>query len=249
MPCLYARMPRRVLFANVVHACAHATPRVYRYTSDDVVGVAVRGADTSIAFAHTRAYEYCIRKYARIFVLHSQIRAHTCVAFGGVQVGGALKNVFAIGAGVTEGAGLGANALAALVTRGLSEMTRLAVEMGANPGTLSGLSGAGDLFLTCYGAASRNRTVGVRLGRGEAMADILASMHESAEGVATAGAAAALAARFNMDLPIVRAVAAIVAGRLRAADAVSLLMTLPVGAEMPAAYSVTHDSDPGAVYC
>ncbi len=177
------------------------------------------------------------------------MRVYTSDDVVGVEVGGALKNVFAIGAGVAEGLGLGANALAALVTRGLTEMTRLSVAMGANPHTLSGLSGAGDLVLTCYGAASRNRGVGVRLGRGEPLTDILASTHEVAEGVATSLAAHRLALKFRLDLPIVRAVAAVVRGEMRARDAAPHLMTLPVAGEIPAAYAAGEAPNPGAVFC
>jgi glycerol-3-phosphate dehydrogenase (NAD(P)+) len=124
----------------------------------------------------------------------------------GVQLGGALKNVMALAAGVVDGLGLGANARAALITRGLSEMIRLGVAMGADPRTFYGLSGVGDLVLTCTGALSRNHSVGVRLGKGERIEAILASMHAVAEGVRTTKAALGLAQRHHVEMPIVQEV-------------------------------------------
>src|SRR5207237_5682993 len=109
----------------------------------------------------------------------------------GVEIGGALKNVIAIAAGVVEGLGLGHNALAALITRGLAEITRLACAAGGRRETLAGLSGLGDLVLTCTGDLSRNRHVGVELARGRSLADVLASMQMSAEGVRQTGSALA----------------------------------------------------------
>jgi glycerol-3-phosphate dehydrogenase (NAD(P)+) len=121
----------------------------------------------------------------------------------GVQLGGALKNVMALAAGVVDGLGLGHNARAALITRGLAEMVRLGVAMGADARTFYGLSGVGDLVLTCTGALSRNHTVGVRLGQGERLETILGSMHAVAEGVRTAKAASGLAHRHGVEMPIV----------------------------------------------
>ena len=120
----------------------------------------------------------------------------------GVELGGALKNVIALGAGVAAGLGCGHNTLAALVTRGLAEMRRLGVAMGAHASTFSGLAGMGDLVLTCTGTLSRNRTVGYRLGQGEALETILGEMSVVAEGVATAQAVHDLAAQFGVEMPI-----------------------------------------------
>ena len=120
----------------------------------------------------------------------------------GVELGGALKNVIALGAGVAAGLGCGHNTTAALVTRGLAEMRRLGVAMGAHASTFSGLAGMGDLFLTCTGTLSRNRTVGYRLGQGEALDTILGEMSAVAEGVATAHAVHDLAARYGVEMPI-----------------------------------------------
>ncbi len=120
----------------------------------------------------------------------------------GVELGGALKNVIALGAGVAAGLRCGQNTLAALVTRGLAEMRRLGVAMGAHASTFSGLAGMGDLFLTCTGTLSRNRTVGFRLGQGEALDTILGEMSAVAEGVATARAVHDLAAQYGVEMPI-----------------------------------------------
>ena len=120
----------------------------------------------------------------------------------GVELGGALKNVIALGAGVAAGLRCGHNTLAALVTRGLAEMRRLGVAMGAQASTFSGLAGMGDLFLTCTGTLSRNRTVGFRLGQGEALDTILGEMSAVAEGVATTRAVHDLAAQYGVEMPI-----------------------------------------------
>ena len=120
----------------------------------------------------------------------------------GVEIGGSIKNVVAIGAGVLHGMGLGHNAMAALITRGLAEMTRLAVAMGGKPLTLAGLAGLGDLVLTCTGDLSRNRTVGIELARGRGLEEIVNSMKMVAEGVKTTDAAVDLARRYAVEMPI-----------------------------------------------
>jgi glycerol-3-phosphate dehydrogenase (NAD(P)+) len=120
----------------------------------------------------------------------------------GVEIGGSIKNVVAIGAGVLHGLGLGHNAMAALITRGLAEMTRLAVAMGGRQQTLAGLAGLGDLVLTCTGDLSRNRTVGVELARGRKLEEIVNSMKMVAEGVKTTDAAVDLARRYAVEMPI-----------------------------------------------
>jgi len=122
----------------------------------------------------------------------------------GVELGAALKNVIAIGAGVCQGLGLGNNTLAALITRGLAEITRLAVAMGGRPKTLAGLAGLGDLVLTCSGELSRNRRVGIELARGRPLYEIVASVPMIAEGVETCAAAVALGTKFCVDLPIIQ---------------------------------------------
>jgi glycerol-3-phosphate dehydrogenase (NAD(P)+) len=150
----------------------------------------------------------------------------------GVELGGALKNVIAIAAGVTEGLDLGHNALAGLVTRGLAEMSRLACAAGAKRETLAGLTGLGDLVLTCTGRLSRNRHVGVELGRGRPLDGILGGMRMVAEGVRTADAALALAARYNVEVPIAARVAAVLAGRQEPRAALEELMLRPQRAEV-----------------
>ncbi len=142
----------------------------------------------------------------------------------GVELAGALKNVVAIAAGVVDALGFGSNTMAALMTRGLHEITRLGVRLGADAATFRGLAGMGDLVLTCTGALSRNRTVGQRLGRGESLDSILASMREVAEGVATAPAAARLARERGIEMPITETVTALLEGRIRPTEAVERLM-------------------------
>jgi len=120
----------------------------------------------------------------------------------GVELAGAMKNVMAIAAGTCQGLGLGTNAIAALITRGLAEMARLAMAVGARAETLSGLAGLGDLVLTCTGSLSRNRQLGIELGKGRALPEIVASTRMVAEGVGTAGALLALASEYHIELPI-----------------------------------------------
>lgn len=154
----------------------------------------------------------------------SYFRVYTNTDVAGVELGGALKNVMALAAGITVGLGYGHNTMAALITRGLAEMTRLGVAMGAEAATFSGLAGMGDLVLTCTGALSRNRTVGLRLGHGESLAEILADMTAVAEGVKTAAAVHELAARHGVEMPIVEQVYQIVNEDKNPADALKALM-------------------------
>jgi glycerol-3-phosphate dehydrogenase (NAD(P)+) len=149
----------------------------------------------------------------------------------GVEIAGAMKNVIAIAAGVVEGSGLGHNALAALITRGLAEIARLAVEAGGRRETLAGLSGLGDLVLTCTGGLSRNRHVGVELARGRSLDEIVAGMRMVAEGIRTTSAAVALGRHYNIELPIVTQMAAVFEGRSSVRAAVEALMLRPQRAE------------------
>jgi glycerol-3-phosphate dehydrogenase (NAD(P)+) len=142
----------------------------------------------------------------------------------GVELGGALKNIIAIAAGVVEGLGMGHNALAALMTRGLAELSRLAVALGAQRDTLSGLAGLGDLVLTCTGDLSRNRRVGLALARGQSLHDILASTKMVAEGVRTTEAALALGAQHGIELPIAREMSDVLSGRTDPTTAIRNLM-------------------------
>jgi glycerol-3-phosphate dehydrogenase (NAD(P)+) len=146
----------------------------------------------------------------------------------GVEMGGALKNVIAIAAGICDGLGFGHNSVAALITRGLAEMSRLAVDCGARRDTLTGLAGLGDLVLTCTGGLSRNRTVGVELGRGQKLDQIIAGMHGMvAEGVLTTNAALGLARRHGVEMPITEQMHAILREDKPAQEAIRELMARP----------------------
>jgi glycerol-3-phosphate dehydrogenase (NAD(P)+) len=146
----------------------------------------------------------------------------------GAQVGGAAKNVIAIAAGVVVGAGLGENARAALVTRGLAEMARLAVALGGRAETVAGLSGLGDLLLTCTGTSSRNFSLGLELGRGRGLAEVLGERSAVTEGVTTAPALAARAADVGVGMPIVEAVAAVMQGEIGVRGAIARLLGRPL---------------------
>jgi glycerol-3-phosphate dehydrogenase (NAD(P)+) len=152
------------------------------------------------------------------------LRLYTSADPLGVEIGAALKNVVAIAAGVCRGLGLGNNTLAALITRGLAEITRLAVAMGAQPRTLAGLAGLGDLVLTCGGDLSRNRMVGIELAKGRPLAEIVGSMKMVAEGVDTCAAALALGEKFNVELPIIRQMDAVLNASKNPSDALRELM-------------------------
>ena len=157
----------------------------------------------------------------------SCLRVNTSTDVVGVEMSGALKNVLAIAAGIVEGLELGNNAMAALVAQGCAEIRWLAGKLGAKSETLAGLSGTGDIMLTCFVNLSRNRTVGSRLGSGETLEEILGSMNQVAEGVATAGAVVQLARKHRVSLPVLTAVARILEGDVDPKDAVDQIMNLP----------------------
>jgi glycerol-3-phosphate dehydrogenase (NAD(P)+) len=167
------------------------------------------------ADAAARAQELFQTPYFRVYT-HDDVR--------GVELGGALKNVVAIAAGAVDGLGLGHNTLAALITRGLAEITRLGIALGAHPQTFAGLAGMGDLILTCTGGLSRNRSVGYELGRGRTLDDVLGGMTMVAEGVKTAESAWALAQQTGVEMPIVETVNSLLTGRMTAREAVGALM-------------------------
>ena len=150
----------------------------------------------------------------------------------GVQLGGALKNVIAIGAGVADGLGFGHNARAALITRGLAEITRLAVAIGANPHTLAGLAGMGDLVLTCTGDMSRNRTVGLKIGKGMSLDEITGSTSMVAEGIKTARSAYELGKKMEVDMPICNQVYHILYNDKDPKEAVKYLMSRELKVEL-----------------
>jgi glycerol-3-phosphate dehydrogenase (NAD(P)+) len=169
------------------------------------------------------------RNDAALQRVQSELRGPSLRLYGsadvvGVELCGALKNVIAIAAGVVEGVGLGHNALAALITRGLAEIARLTTAAGGRRETPSGLSGLGDLVLTCTGSLSRNRHVGIELARGRKLIDIVAGMKMVAEGVKTTGVALGLASRFDIELPIATQIAAVLEGRTDVRSGVEALM-------------------------
>jgi glycerol-3-phosphate dehydrogenase (NAD(P)+) len=168
-------------------------------------------------------------------VLHHKLlriyRNHDVV---GCEIGGALKNVIAIAAGIAQGLGVGDNTRAALITRGLAELTRLGVAMGAEAPTMAGLAGMGDLMATCMSPLSRNRTVGERLGQGQTIDEIVGGMHMVAEGIPTAATALALGRQHDVDLPICQVIHRIVTGEERAAVAYRRIDVGP-----------GHESEPG----
>ncbi len=160
-----------------------------------------------------------------------QLRFYASTDVIGVELGAALKNVIAIGAGICSGLGMGSNSLAALVTRGLAEITRLAVKMGGHPRTLSGLAGLGDLVLTTTGSLSRNRYVGAQLGQGYKLNEILRQMKVVAEGVGTCRAAYLLGQREGVDLPIINKMHEVLYGEKDPREAIRELMERPLTTE------------------
>ena len=161
-------------------------------------------------------------------------RVYTHDDIVGVELGGSLKNVMAVATGICEGAGFGFNSRAALITRGLAEMTRLGVALGAGPATFAGLAGIGDLVLTCTGSLSRNRAVGVAVGQGATLSEALAGKETVAEGVATTTSALALAEREGVEMPIVSMVHRVLFEGLAAHEGVSALMARELRAEQDA---------------
>ena len=187
-----------------------------------------RGLPTAVTIAS--ADEALARQLQHRFA-HSTFRFYTNTDVVGVELGGALKNVIAIAAGVCEGLNLGSNAVAALVTRGLTEITRLACAYGARRETLTGLAGLGDLVLTCTGVLSRNRRVGVELGRGRRLAEILESMRMVAEGISTTASAVEMARQKGVEMPITEQMYAVLYENRSPLDAVRELMERRLKAE------------------
>jgi glycerol-3-phosphate dehydrogenase (NAD(P)+) len=182
---------------------------------------AVTLASTDVAFARSTAH-----------ALHQRaLRVYFSDDLVGVEIGGAVKNVMAIATGIAEALGLGLNARAALITRGLAEVTRLGVWLGGRPETFMGLAGAGDLVLTCTGNLSRNRQVGLALGRGEQLDAILAGLGHVAEGVHTAREVESRAAQVGIDMPITGAVCDVLFRGIAPRDAVEQLLARDPKAE------------------
>lgn len=187
--------------SEVISRCGpgKSAPRVAALSGPSFAREAARGDPTAVAIASDDA---ALATQVQEEFSGPTFRLYTNSDVAGVELGGAVKNVIAIAAGVAEGLGFGHNTLAALITRGLAEMTRLSMALGGRPETMAGLAGMGDLVLTCTGALSRNRGVGVELGRGRKLDDIVGSTRMIAEGVSTTSATRALAQRLGIEMPI-----------------------------------------------
>lgn len=186
------------------------------------------GVPTAVSIA---ALDHDTAERAQSVFSTDRFRAYTTDDVVGVEIGGAMKNVVAIAAGIADGLGFGHNTRAALITRGLAEISRLALAKGADPLTVAGLGGMGDLVLTCTGDLSRNRTVGLELGRGKTLDEVLASMNMVAEGVRTSRSAHMLARREGVDMPITAAVHDVLYEGLAPLEAVQALMRRPLKRE------------------
>jgi glycerol-3-phosphate dehydrogenase (NAD(P)+) len=193
----------------VLSGPSHAEELARRSPTAVVVG----SAQPEIAIALQRAFS---TKY---------LRAYTSEDVAGIELGGALKNIYAIDAGVSDGLGLGDNAKASLVTRALAELIRLGAALGGRRETFYGLSGVGDLMVTCFSQHSRNRAVGERLGHGESASAILESMQMVAEGVPTTYSAWECAQKFGVETPIIAQMHAVLEGQVSARGALSLLLS------------------------
>ena len=191
-------------------------------------GEVARGLPTAVTLAC--ADEALGREIAEAIALPT-FRPYVATDMIGAEVGGAIKNVLAIGCGIVEGRGLGRSAHAALITRGFAEMTRLAEALGGEAETVAGLCGLGDLVLTCSSPQSRNMSVGLALGRGETLAQALAGKLSVAEGVASAPAARQLAAKVGVEIPISEGVAAILAGEAGVDEVIADLLSRPLKTE------------------
>lgn len=198
-------------------------PRIGAMSGPSFAKEVARGDPTAITIASS---DFELTQTIQQTLSDPRFRLYTNEDVVGVELGGSLKNVIAIAAGVCDGLGLGHNSVAALITRGLAEMTRLVVACGGKRETMSGLAGLGDLVLTCTGGLSRNRSVGVELGRGRRLPDIIAGMHGMvAEGVLTTSAAVGLAKRFGVEMPIAEKMQAILHDGKSPREAIHELMT------------------------
>ncbi len=204
------------------------TPRLCALSGPSFAREVLRGEPTAVVVASEdpATAQMVQREFAS-----RALRLYTSSDVVGVELGGAVKNVIAVAAGVVEGLGLGHNPTAALITRGLAEMTRLACACGGKRETLAGLAGMGDLVLTCTGDLSRNRSVGVELGKGRKLAEIVGSMRMVAEGVKTTAATVALAEKMHVEMPITRQVHRILQGEISPREAIRELMERSLKAE------------------
>jgi glycerol-3-phosphate dehydrogenase (NAD(P)+) len=218
------------VIAEVVASESGFSPRIGALSGPSFAREVARGDPTAITVASQDAAlaEIVQREFS-----DPRFRVYTNDDVTGVELGGALKNVIAIAAGVCDGLGLGHNTVAALITRGLAEMTRLAVACGGRPETMAGLAGLGDLVLTCTGGLSRNRSVGVELGRGLKLPEIIAGMHGAvAEGVFTTEAALGLARARGVEMPIIEQMDAVLHRHKPPAEAIRDLMTRSAKSEV-----------------
>jgi glycerol-3-phosphate dehydrogenase (NAD(P)+) len=218
------------VIAEVVKKARGFQPRVGALSGPTFAKEVARGDPTAITIASQdrELAEIVQREFSA-----PSFRVYTNEDVAGVELGGALKNIIAIAAGICDGLKLGHNSVAALITRGLAEMTRLVVACGGRQETMAGLAGLGDLVLTCTGELSRNRSVGVELGRGRKLQEIVAAMHGMvAEGVLTTNAAVGLARKLGVEMPITEQVHAILQQGKSPHDAIYELMTRPATSEI-----------------
>jgi glycerol-3-phosphate dehydrogenase (NAD(P)+) len=223
-PATHLRMSE--VISQVINA--RFVPRVAVLSGPSFAAEAAQGQPTAVVLASQDA---ALGAFLQEEFSGPTFRLYTNDDVVGVELAGAMKNVMAIAAGACQGLDLGTNSLAALITRGLAEMTRLAVALGGKPETLSGLAGMGDLILTCYGAQSRNRRVGFELGRGRSLAEILAGMTMVAEGVGTTAALLALARENRIELPITQQVHSILHLANSPREAIRAIMERPLKRE------------------
>src|SRR5712691_11680122 len=218
----------KVIAQILTQAGATNSRRIAVLSGPSFAAEAARGEPTAVVLASEDA---AVASELQEEFAAPSFRLYTNQDVLGVELAGAMKNVIAIAAGACQGLGLGSNPLAALITRGLAEMSRLAVALGARPETLSGLAGLGDLVLTCTGSLSRNRYVGIELGKGRSLADILANMRMVAEGVDTAAPLLALAREHQIEMPITEQVDAILHQGKVPKDAIRDIMDRPLKRE------------------
>lgn len=209
-------------------AAANAQPRFVCLSGPSFAKEVVDKHPTAIVAASSDSEA---RSMVQSELSFENLRIYTNDDVAGTELGGSLKNVMAIAAGMVAGLGFGSNSIAALITRGLAEMTRFALREGAKSETLMGLAGLGDLVLTCTGSLSRNRFVGVELGKGRSLEEITAGMNEVAEGVKTTLAVKQLADRLGVDMPITNEVYAVLNERKSALEAAKQLMMRPLREE------------------
>ena len=189
-----------------------------------------RGLPTAVTVA---AQDQTVAQTVQALFSAPTFRVYTTTDVIGAEIGGAVKNVIALAVGVSDGLGYGYNARAALITRGMAEVVRLATRMGANPQTLSGLSGMGDLILTCTSDLSRNRTVGIRLGKGESLEAVQRTVTTIAEGIRNCRSILDLAQRLAVDMPIVEQISALVYSGKQPTQVVADLLARQMKAEFP----------------